>query len=134
MTGNVPAAADLRKGLRFAVVGAITALIYFVLLSGLMRYGAMDYRWAVTIAYVAAVSFHFVANRRYTFRAHDAPAARQAVRYLALLALNYVVMVAVATGLVELFGFAPLIGAGAAVAVTTVVAFALAHSWVFRVG
>ena len=127
-------ATDVRKGLRFAVVGLATAIIYFVLLGVLLRYTRLDYRWAVTIAYAVAVSFHFTANRRYTFEAHDTPAGRQALRYLGLLAINYVVMLGVVTGLVDIFAVSAFLGGCVAVIVTAAVGFLLARFWVFRVG
>jgi len=55
------------------------------------------------------------------------------VRYLVLLVINYVVMLAVVTGLVEILGVFPPLAVCAAVAVTTGAGFILARFWVFRV-
>jgi putative flippase GtrA len=127
-------AGDVRKSFRFALVGAATAIIYFGLLATLMRYAGLNYRWAVTAAYIAGVSFHFAANRRYTFEAHGQPLAPQAVRYVVLIVINYIVMLAVVTGLVEIFGVVPPVAVCVAVAVTTGTGFLLARFWVFRLG
>lgn len=55
---------------------------------------------AVTVAYVAATAAQFFANRHYTFRAADRPAALQGVAYALVCVANWLV----ALGCVEAAG------------------------------
>ena len=132
MTRRTLEAEDLRKGIKFALVGGTTAIIYFALLVVLMRFPLLNYQWNVSIAYVMATSFHFAANRWFTFRAHEGRATRQLGRYVILVLINYLLTLLIVTGMVELLGAHPIVGACMAVGLTAVVAFLIARSWVFR--
>ena len=128
----MPDSADIRKGIRFAIVGATTAAIYFGLLAILVEYVHLDYRLAVTVAYVVAVGFHFLSNRRFTFRAHEAKALPQLLRYLVLVGVSYLVTLTVVTIAVEVLRTDPMWGVVLAAAATMGLGFVVSKFWIFQ--
>jgi putative flippase GtrA len=125
-------ARDARSAARFLIVGAVTAALYFGILAALVEGLALDYRVAVSIGYAIAVCFHFLANRRFTFRAHGSGVGPQLIRYAILLVVNYLLTLGVITCAVELLGWSPFLGALLGLVATTLIGFLLAHRWVFR--
>jgi putative flippase GtrA len=75
----------------FLVVGGATAAFYYLLIY--LFYGLFNtyYLVAVSIAYVTAVIFHFIANRNVTFGGRNGDTKIQIVKYAILAGLNYVV-------------------------------------------
>lgn len=116
----------------FLLVGGITAVIYFGLLSVFLDILRFDYRVCVSISYIAAVSFHFFANRQLTFRSNNENYFRQIVRYLSMVALNSLLTVMIVVVSVEMFGFSPYIGAIVSIVATTGLCFFISKVWVFR--
>lgn len=115
----------------FLFVGALTAVVYFGLMFLCIEVVGMSASLSVSVAYVAAVSLHFLANRRITFRATSGNVTVQAVRYGALLGANYLMTLVVVHVVVEWFGGSPYAGAAAAAVASTALVYAISHSWVF---
>src|ERR1041385_4529092 len=86
----------------FLLVGGLTAAIYYLLIYALYGLLAIHYLVSVSIAYAAAVAFHFVMNRNVTFGGRNADPRRQGVRYIALAAFNYALNVTVVFVAVQL--------------------------------
>ena len=107
----------------FLFVGGITAVIYFGQLAVFLEISYFDYRVGVSIAYITAVSFHFVANRQLTFRANHENSLQQVVRYLPMVTLNYLLTVMIVTVSVEMLGLSPHLWAVMAIVVTTGLTF-----------
>jgi len=131
-TGRGPATSNVRRFSRFVLVGLATAAIYFALfaiLEGLLRW---DYRLAVSLAYVAGVAFHFIANRNVTFNGKGGRIGWQLMRYGAVAAINYAVTILITAAVVEVLRLSPYLGVVAAVATTTVSGYFLFRDWVFR--
>ena len=116
----------------FLLTGGITAAIYFALLAIALEMLRFDYRVGVSIAYIPAISFHFVANRKLTFRASHENVFRQVIRYFPMVALNYVQTVVIVTVSVEMLGLSPYVGAVGAIVATTGLGFFVSKGWVFR--
>jgi putative flippase GtrA len=76
--------------IRFGIVGATTAAIYFVLYFGLRGLTSLGPAESSTIAYVAAIAFQYVAHARFTFGKRPADAG-QATRFLVNVALGGVI-------------------------------------------
>ena len=128
----MPDSADIRKGIRFAIVGAGTAAVYFGLLAVLVEYAHADYRLAVTAAYVVAVGFHFLSNRRFTFRAHEAKPLPQLLRYLVFFGVSYLVTLTVVTIAVKVLRTDPMYGVIVAAAATMGLGFLISKFWIFQ--
>jgi putative flippase GtrA len=119
-----------RELVGFAVLGAFTFLVDLALLASLRTWTRLPLPVDVTVAYVLAFGLNFVLNRTVNFRSH-APVGRQALRYAAVIAVDYGLTVGVTTGLAALgvdFRLARLLAA------TCVAAFTYTGSrwWVFR--
>jgi putative flippase GtrA len=74
---------------RYLIVGAVTATVYFGTIALCLESLLFEYRLSVSIAYFIAVTFHFLANRKYTFAAQNRPVRSQIIRYIILLLVNY---------------------------------------------
>lgn len=80
---------------RFAVVGVATFFLNLSLFYSLVNFLQLDYRHAVSYAYVITVLCHFAANKSFTFGARQQPLGRNATRYAVMLVVNYCVTLAV---------------------------------------
>lgn len=117
---------------KFVIVGFVTFGIYFLsfhLFYGLLR---LDYRIAVTFAYLITVISHFLLHRFYTFRAEEQHVVHNAGKYLLMLAFNYAVTMAVVSLVVEVVGFSPYTGVIASTATTACLSFIIMKYFVFR--
>ena len=121
-----------RRGIAaFLVVGGITAVIYYALIGILWGLLGAHYLAAVSVAYVSAVAFHFLANRRVTFDASRDSARRQLPRYVALAVLNYLVTLAVVALAVRVAGLHVYVGTTLAILATLVTGYVGMKRWVF---
>lgn len=118
--------------LTYLVVGGLTALIYFGFIALSVEILKLDYRVGVSVAYVLAVSFHFVVNRKFTFRAADHQIIQQSVRYFGVLLVNYLITIGVVWFFVGRLGMATYLGAAMSIVVTVGVGYFASKFWVFR--
>ena len=116
----------------YLVVGGLTALIYFGLIALGIEVLKIDYRVAVSIAYAFAVSFHFLANRKFTFRVVDNKVIRQSIRYLGVLLINYLITISVVFFLVTKHGASTYLSAAISIIVTVGVGYFASKFWVFH--
>lgn len=118
--------------LAYLIIGGLTAFIYFGIIALDVEILELDYRIAVSIAYVIAVSFHFLANRKFTFRVSDSRVVRQFFRYIGVLLINYLITISIVSLSVDRLGVSPYEGVAASIAVTVVVGYIVTKFWVFR--
>lgn len=118
--------------LTYLVVGGLTALIYFGFIALSIEVFELDYRIGVSIAYVLAVSFHFVANRKFTFRVVDNRIIHQSIRYLGVLLINYLITIGVVSFFVDRVGISTYLSAAISIVVTVGVGYFASKFWVFR--
>lgn len=79
---------NAKSFLVFSLVGATGAGIYFLILAVLLEILAIDYRAAVTIAYLLGMIFHFLTNKLLTFKNRElAATTTQLFRYATVAAL-----------------------------------------------
>jgi len=123
----------VRKFWTFVAVGGVTALVYLGLMALLLNVVGLNYRVCVSVAYVGAIALHFSLNRHVTFRSADGNIFPQAWRYLAMVAINYVVTLAIVSYVVEVLNHSAFIGAISALVATIVVGYIVSRSWVFKV-
>ena len=121
-----------RKVILFATIGACSGTIYFALIYALMEMFALDYRLAVSIAYLVALACHFFANRQFTFRAHNASLHGHLIRYAAMLVFNYFVTILMVVVAVKLFLTTAYVGAFIAIVMNMFSNYWLLKSWIFR--
>ena len=117
--------------LLFVIVGTSTAAIYFLTFGLLWNMLAINYRIGVSVAYILSTTFHFFANRHFTFKGQNIKLAHQLPKYLAMVVINYVVTLLIVSFVVEFLQFTPYLGICAAVSVTLVMTYLLSYFWVF---
>ena len=118
--------------LTYLVVGGVTAFIYFSFVALSVEILKLDYRLGVSIAYVLAVSFHFVVNRKFTFHASDQRIIQQSIRYFGVLVINYLITVGVVWFFVGQLGASAYLGAAMSILVTVGLGYFASKFWVFR--
>lgn len=82
----------------YAVIGTFTFAIDLGLLAILRDHAAIPLPLAISAAYVTAFAINYLLNRRLNFRSH-APVGFEALRYTAVVALDYTLTLGVTTGL-----------------------------------
>ena len=121
-----------RKFLIYLSVGGATFIIYMAFIALAVEILNSDYRVGVSVAYLFAVTFHFFANRTFTFRAANLSLVDQSIRYIAILILNYLITLMMVSFCVGNLGFSPYIGAFFAIVLTVGVGYFASNFWVFR--
>lgn len=122
----------MRHFVVFLIVGGTTALLYFSLLIVLLEVLRLEYLVGVSLAYIAAIMFHFLLNRHLTFKAADSALLRQGSRYAVMAMANYLLTLAIVFCVVEQLRWNAYVGAVAAIAVSVVFSYAVSKVWVFR--
>jgi putative flippase GtrA len=123
--------ANGRSMLLFPIIGALTAVVYFSLFNLMWYLLNIDYRIAVSIAYVTAATFQFFANRNLTFRSCGHRVLFQMIKYVVMVLINYVITMIVVHFVVEVLKLPPPVGVVAAIATTVVSGYLLSRYWVF---
>jgi len=126
--GEGLARSDLSK---YLLIGGAIFLLYFSLIHLLVDRLAVPYLIGISISYVIAVSIHFFLNRKFTFSDSTGAIRYQALRYIALLFMNYGVTVGVVALCVERLHQPPYLAAFVGIASTTLVGFVASKYWVF---
>ncbi len=121
-----------RQIVLFLLAGALTTVIYLGIFAFLVDYRGVNYRIGITIAYPFAVLFHYVVNYYVTFRLRHSGLTAGLRRYVWLVAINYILNLAVLELCVRAFKLPPTAGALAGIVVTFAVSYVLAKQWVFR--
>lgn len=125
-------ASHWRPVLVFLAVGGATAVLYGAVFTVLWELARLGRTAAVSIAYAAAVLFHFFMNRRFAFRRHGSGLGTHAVRYLAMVAVNYGITLAVMELAVSGLLLSPYGGVVLATGATFLTGYLLSRFWVFR--
>lgn len=118
---------------KFGAVGAITAAIYFAVMWVANSLIGLHYLVSITLAYITSTTFHFLANRHFTFGAHDESHKNQLARYLVMWCVNYVITIVIVRICVKDFELSPYLGVCASVVVTVMTGYLFSRFWVFRV-
>lgn len=89
---------------RFVLVGIATFILNLSAFYFFFRLMQLDYRHAISYAYVITVVSHFAANKLFTFSARKQPVGHNAARYGVMLVLNYCITLAVSWLLIGRLG------------------------------
>lgn len=117
---------------RFGFVGAVGFIVNLAVYALFVHDVGVDYHVAAVIAWLVAVANNFVLNRHWTFDAAEGPAHFQALRFLVVSALAFVVSLLLLTVLVESAGMAKVPAQAIAVAASTPLNFLGNKLWSFR--
>ena len=124
---------DCKRIFLFLLIGGLTFIIYFVILWILFSLARLNYVGAVAIAYLAAIIFHFLTNRKITFNAGGTKFRYQILRYLSVALINYIIQLGVIRICYEMYGIDFYISTFFGVMSTMITGYFLMNSWVFKV-
>jgi len=125
-------AKDKESFLMYFFVGGTGAIIYIFALAIILEKFQVDYRLAVSIAYILGTSFHFFCNKFLTFNKpelSDIPV--QIFRYIILSIFSYTLSMLIVIFIVERLHYSPYHGVVGSIAVTMVANYLIAKHWVF---
>ena len=97
-------AAIIHKVMRFAGVGAVTAIVYAIVTALAIKGFRIDDRLAAAIGYAAALPLNFLAHRQLTFQSTSLFSADM-FRYAVMQAMNFSLTVGVMALAVHVMGF-----------------------------
>ncbi len=116
---------------KFLIIGLLTFCIYYIFLWVTFENLKIHYILSVSFSYLFAVLFHFVTNKRITFKNSD-NLGKQVFKYLLLAFINYFLQVLVIIVLCEFLNFNFYLSAFFASLVTMVNGFLTMKFWIFR--
>lgn len=121
-----------RMFLTFITIGTLTAVVYFSIFTVLWKWMGINYKIAVTSAYLPAISFQFITNRAFTFKNHADKILHQAAKFMMLVIINYILTILIVTGAVVYLSVSPYSGILLSIGVTVITGFLFSKLWVFR--
>lgn len=125
---------EIQRFLKFGLVGAATAAIYFLVLAFYLEVLGANYNLAVSIAYIVSVVFQFITNKYFTFKSETTSVLPQLLKYLVLLTINYLLTILVVRFVVEKLGLTAYHGVLASIPLIMVVGYLLSKHWIFKKG
>jgi putative flippase GtrA len=117
---------------KFIFVGLVTFGINFSSFHLFYAVIALDYKAAVSIAFVITVVSHFLLHRAFTFEATDQALVHHTWKYFVMLGLNYSISLTVVWFTVEIAKISPYFGVVASTLATACVSFFLMKYFVFE--
>lgn len=117
---------------RFGLVGAVGFVVNLAVYALFVHPIGVDYHVAAVAAWLVAVVNNFVINRHWTFDARDGVAHFQAIRFLAVSVVAFVVSLLLLTLFVEDAGIAKVPAQALAVGAATPLNFLGNKLWSFR--
>ncbi len=119
---------------RFGLVGGVGFVVNIAVYALFVHPIGVDYHVAAVAAWLVAVLNNFVLNRHWTFDAREGRMHFQALRFVLVSALAFVVSLVLLTLLVEDAGMAKVAAQAVAVAAATPLNFLGNKLWSFRAG
>lgn len=117
---------------RYLGVGGLTALVYFGLVFVTVQGLHLGHFLAVSISYLLAISFHFLANKTFTFASRDGSMASEIFRYILMALLNYLITLAMVYIVVDWGHQSTYLAAVLAIAITLGLGYTITKFWVFN--
>jgi putative flippase GtrA len=118
--------------INFLIAGGLSALFYFVLFALLWQWLKINYQLSFSIAYLISILLHFYINRYFTFKVQGDNLFPHFIKYTCMLAINYLVTLAILRLLVERLGLTPYAGMVVGSIVNIYYNFLMSRYWVFR--
>lgn len=121
-----------RSILSFLAVGAASAIVNFASFGIFWSLVGLPYAYAVSIAYVLSVIFHFTANRHITFKSQGTNFLPQLSKYLVLIFINYFVTLFIVNYVVTVLHLSPYFGLVMAIGATVLTGYFMSRYWIFQ--
>jgi len=116
---------------RFGLVGIITFILNYFFVWLFYGVFILDYRVAVTLAYIVTVMTHFVLSRTFTYKINKTPITHHLWRYGLMLTINYLLSISISIVTVVAFGLSPYFGVVFATIAIACLSFVLMKYFVF---
>jgi putative flippase GtrA len=116
---------------KFGIVGGATAGLFFLFMWLFKSVIGIQYAISATLAYLFSTSFHFFANKYFTFRKPKDGKVSIILRYIALWVLNYFIMILIVRISVERMHLSPYLGVCASTAITMCTGYTVSRYWIF---
>jgi len=118
--------------IRFLFVGCIALCINLGCFGFFYHFENIEYKVAVTIAYIITLIVYYLLHRIFTFRAENQDLKLHAWKFLLLLVLNYLINLAIVWFITDVIKNSPYIGIIVAALVTASVSFLTMRHFVFK--
>lgn len=115
----------------FLVIGTISALVNLGSFGLLWEFAGINYKLAVSVAYILSVIVHFSANRCIAFERRDKHFIHQMPRYLSMIFINYCITLMVTRFVVEVLSLTPYLGIVLSIGITINISYFMLRYWVF---
>ncbi len=122
---------EKRPILVYLAVGASNTLLYIGLFSLFFKLFKIDYRVSVTISFMLASVFHFLANRKCTF-ASNGRIILQLPKYITMVAFNYFLSISIIIFCVDFLSIPHMLAVTFTAGFTIVASFVIFKIWVFK--
>ena len=107
-------------------------MVYYATFKILNSILMLDYRLAVSIAYVVSIVCHFLMNKTFTFRKNNVNLDRQIIKYIVTCAINYLITIIVVELTVKRLLLPADFGLIASISITVLSGYLLTRFWVFQ--
>lgn len=117
---------------RFALVGALTAVLYYGLLLLAVEWLLLPATLASSVAYVIVVAFNYRMHYSWTFGQHETPHGRTLLRYLVMISCGFLANAALMYAGTQWLSVHYLLTQTVALLVVVLWNFVISNAWVFR--
>lgn len=115
---------------RYMIVGVLNTLFYVSMCYFFINCIHVSESLAITLAFLFAACFQFLANRNYSFKLKAGPYLTQIIKYCGLLVVTYTTSMIIMSILLRMTS-SLIIASFATAIVNVIVGFLLSKSWVF---
>ena len=126
------ASIDKRTFIYYVSVGGSAAIINFLIFGLFYDIFGLNYKIAVSFGYIISTSFHFTANRYFTFRSYGKDLSSHLVKYLTMVLINYLITLLIMYFVVSVLNLNPYFGLVCAIGTTFMSGYLMAKCWVFK--
>ena len=125
--------AEIKAFLLFGFVGLTTAGVNIGTLAVLLETFNIEYRISSSVSYIIGVLFHFSMNKLITFNKRSmSGTGQQALKYLVLVLVNYMITLLLVVCSVETFHLTPYYGVAFSMGVTMITGYTISRFWIFK--
>ncbi|NBX85322.1 MAG: GtrA family protein [Gammaproteobacteria bacterium] len=117
---------------RFGSIGILILIFNYLSFETCYSLLNIDYRIAVSVAYVFSVLLHFFLNKRFTFEMHHTQSSLYIIRYLIMLGVNYIAVMFLTHFIVETLHQSPRFIYIISPFITSTISFSMMKFFVFK--
>lgn len=122
----------MTKFIKFLFVGGSTAILQLSVFYFFLNFIDLDYRISVTVSFILALFYHFMANKIFTFKLSKQVKFTEVWKYAISSALSYFIILSCTIILVEKYKITPFSSNFFAILINIFITFSLLKLWVFN--